>query len=156
MIDKKTILIFGGTGSLGIKIIERYLNNNVIHIFSRDENKHWYLQNKFLYNKNLFFHIGDIRDYDRVREVTNLVSPNIIIEAAALKHIERCEFEVNEALLTNFTGLSNVLKVSKNLVNLESLVFISSDKACMPLNTYAIKYIWYYKIISRKNINRIF
>jgi UDP-N-acetylglucosamine 4,6-dehydratase len=158
MISKKTLLIFGGTGSLGIKIIERYLNDNVIHVFSRDENKHWYLQNKFLYNKNLFFHIGDIRDYDRVKEVINLVSPNIIIEAAALKHIERCEYEVNEALLTNFTGLSNVLKVSKNLINLESFVFISSDKACMPLNTYGITKSLAEKILieySKKYLNNV-
>ena len=138
MIKGQKILIFGGTGSLGNKLIERYIDNNILHIFSRDENKHWFIQNQYQYNKNLIFHIGDIRDYNRVEEVINLVSPDIIIEAAALKHIDRCEYEVNEALLTNYIGLSNVLKSSKNIKKLQCVIFISTDKACMPLNTYGI------------------
>ena len=138
MINVKKILIFGGTGSLGCKIIEKYYENNILHIFSRDENKHWNIQNKYQYNKNLIFHIGDIRNLERVEEVINLVKPEIIMEASALKHIDRCEYEVQETLLTNFNGLLNVLKITKNMKNIESVIFISTDKACYPINVYGL------------------
>ena len=138
----KRILIFGGSGSLGTKFVETYGNNgNTIIIFSRDENKHWSLSGKDAF-KDVQFIIGDIRDNNRVREVLLSVNPHIVIIASAMKHIDRCEFDVNEALLTNTTGIMNVCNnvfLHENLLKkLECVVYISTDKATKPINTYGM------------------
>ena len=111
-IFNKTILIFGGTGSLGNKLIELLSNNNKIIVYSRDENKHWEMSHL---NNKIEFIIGDIRNYDRVKESIQLYDPHIIIIAAAMKHIDRCEFNVNESLLTNTTGVMNICKSIENI-----------------------------------------
>ena len=141
-IREKRILIFGGSGSLGSKFIEKYnKNENSIYIFSRDENKHWLLSQKSEF-ANVKFIIGDIRDYDRVREAILTTNPHIIIIASALKHIDRCEFDVNEALATNTIGVLNVCKnvflYESFLKKLESVIYISTDKATKPINTYGM------------------
>lgn len=138
-IYNKKILIFGGTGSLGKKLVEMYGKGNNISIFSRDENKHW---NMCLHYNNLNFILGDIRDSNSVKDAILRTSPHIIIIASALKHIDRCEYEVDQTYMTNSMGVMNVLDVVKynykDLVNLESVVFISTDKACSPINTYGM------------------
>lgn len=138
-IHGKTILIFGGTGSLGHKLVDLYSQNNTIVVFSRDENKHWQMSLKY---PNLKFVIGDIRDKSRVSDVIMDVVPNYIIIASAMKHIDRCEYELNETLLTNCMGTLNVLDcIQKNYTQLSSLmcaVFVSTDKACSPVNTYGL------------------
>lgn len=134
MINNKRLMIFGGSGSLGKKLIDIYGLNNDIYIYSRDENKHWEMSQC---NQKLNFIIGDIRDQIRVEESIKLVNPHIIIIASALKHIDRCEYEVNECFQTNTFGVQNVLKHSTNS-NLECVVFISTDKACSPVNTYGL------------------
>lgn len=143
-IREKRILIFGGSGSLGTKFVETYGNNdmnNSLFIFSRDENKHWSLSQKEHF-KGAQFIIGDIRDNNRVREVLLSVNPHIIIIASAMKHIDRCEFDVNEALLTNTTGVmnvcNNVFLHESLLKKLECVVYISTDKATKPINTYGM------------------
>lgn len=139
--EKNNIMIFGGSGSLGNKLIEIYLNNNTIVNFSRDENKHWLMELKYK-SKNLKNIIGDIRDFDKVQQSIIRTNPNIIIIAAALKHIDRCEYEINECLDTNIKGLQNVLKVIEinrsNLSNLKTVCFVSTDKACSPVNAYGM------------------
>lgn len=141
MIEGKKIFIFGGSGSLGHKIIETYISKNTIINYSRDECKHWKMGLKFK-SDNLSFIIGDIRDYNRVANSLVRENPNIIIIASALKHIDRCEYAVNECVLTNFTGPNNVLNVVekniKALDNLETVVFISTDKATSSVNAYGI------------------
>src|SRR5262245_11309379 len=109
-IENKTIMIFGGSGSLGNKIIETYIDVNKIINYSRDENKHWLMELKYK-SANLSNIIGDIREFDKVQQSIIRSNPDIIIVAAALKHIDRCEYEINECLSTNITGLQNVLKV---------------------------------------------
>ena len=139
--NNKKILIFGGTGSLGNAFIEKYISNNTIVNYSRDESKHWQMELKYR-SKNLKFIIGDIRDKDRVETTIIRENPNIIIIASALKHIDRCEFAVNESFLTNFQGTMNVINtVEKNetlLNNLECVLFVSTDKACEPTNVYGM------------------
>lgn len=139
--EKNNIMIFGGSGSLGNKLIEIYLNNNTIVNFSRDENKHWLMELKYK-SKNLKNIIGDIRDFDKVQQSIIRTNPNIIIIAAALKHIDRCEYEINECLDTNIKGLQNVLKVIEinrsSLSNLKTVCFVSTDKACSPVNAYGM------------------
>ena len=141
MIEGKTILIFGGSGSLGNELIDKYLKFNKIINFSRDENKHWLMELKYKSN-NLSNIIGDIRNFEKVQQTIIRVNPHIIIVAAALKHIDRCEYESNECISTNITGLQNVLNVIEvkrsDLKNLETVCFISTDKACNPTNTYGM------------------
>lgn len=141
MIEDKKILVFGGSGSLGNAIVQRYLKTNKIVIYSRDEAKHWHMELSYQ-SRNLQFIIGDIRDKDRVETSILRENPNIIIIAAALKHVDRCEYAVHESYLTNFMGSKNILdSVEKNqqlLPKLESVVFISTDKACEPTNVYGM------------------
>lgn len=141
-ITKKIILIIGGSGSLGNALIKKYIDDNIIYVYSRDECKHWKMS--MLYKSdNLKFIIGCIRDYNRLESCILSVKPNIIIITAALKHIDRCEYAVNECYLTNFVGPNNVFEcVEKHqsllTPKLETVVFVSTDKACNPVNTYGI------------------
>jgi UDP-glucose 4-epimerase len=141
MLENKKILIFGGSGSLGNAFIERYIDKNVIVNYSRDEAKHWAMEMKYN-NKNLRFVIGDIRDKERVEATIIRENPNLIIIAAALKHIDRCEYAVHECHLTNFVGTKNIVDVvEKNKASLEILecvLFVSTDKACEPTNVYGM------------------
>jgi len=142
MIINKKILIFGGTGSLGHKLNKRYLDNNIIYNFSRDEHKHWKMRLKFKSHKNLNFIIGNVSDRIRVKESIKRVKPDIIIIACAMKHIEQCEINTNESLNTNMLGTKYILdSVEDNLnvlTNLETVLFVSSDKACSPINNYGM------------------
>ena len=136
MIVGKKLLIFGGTGSLGNELNERYLDNNIIYNFSRDEHKHWKMRIKFKSHKNLHFIIGNVADKTRVEESIKRVKPDIIIIACAMKHIEQCE--VN----TNMLGTKYILDSVENNLNvltkLETVLFVSSDKACSPINNYGM------------------
>lgn len=141
MIHNQKIFIIGGSGSLGNKIIERYINDNVIICYSRDECKHW--QMSLIYkSNNLKFIIGDIRDKERLQVSLLRENPNIIIVAAALKHIDRCEYATNECILTDLYGPQNVLNIveeKKNILSkLKTVCFVSTDKACSPVNVYGM------------------
>lgn len=141
MFTGKTILFFGGSGSLGNAFIQKHISSNKIVVYSRDENKHWKMGLEYK-NPNLSFVIGDIRDKERVENAILRVNPNYIIIASALKHVDRCEFAVHESAQTNFIGTMNVADaVEKNqtqLQKLECVLFVSSDKACEPTNVYGM------------------
>lgn len=140
MISNNTILIFGGTGSLGYKITSRYLETNRIVNYSRDEEKHWRMRIDFNNNSNLSFIIGDIRDKSRVKTAIKRTNPNIIIIAAAMKHIDQCELATHECIETNLVGIKNIIDVieSGKYSNLQTVCFISTDKACSPVNIYGM------------------
>lgn len=132
MLVGNKILFFGGSGSLGHAFLKTYLPKNKIVNYSRDESKHWTMEQEFK-SPNLRFVIGDIRDAERVKQAIVRERPNLIIIASALKHIDRCEYAVHESLLTNFTGTENVLNaVEQHPEGIEGVVFISTDKACEP------------------------
>jgi UDP-glucose 4-epimerase len=108
MVENKKILLFGGSGSLGHKFIDTYINKNIIVNYSRDECKHWQMSLKYKTDR-LTFIIGDIRDYNRVENSILREQPNIIVIMAALKHIDRCEYAIEECVKTNFNGPLNIL-----------------------------------------------
>jgi nucleoside-diphosphate-sugar epimerase len=141
MIQNKTILLFGGSGSLGNKFIETYLGKNKIINYSRDECKHWHMSLKYKSDK-LSFIIGDIRDRSRVETTILREQPQIIVIMAALKHIDRCEYAIEECVKTNFEGTMNILNAIESNIDripsLESVVFVSTDKACEPTNVYGM------------------
>lgn len=141
MLNNKKILLFGGSGSLGRKFIDTYIEQNEITNYSRDECKHWEMSLKYK-SPNLKFIIGDIRDYNSVENAILREQPHLIIIMAALKHIDRCEYAIHECLQTNCNGPMNVLNtIEKNndrLINLEAVVMVSTDKACEPTNVYGM------------------
>jgi UDP-N-acetylglucosamine 4,6-dehydratase/5-epimerase len=141
MLRAKKILLFGGSGSLGNKFIETYIAENQITNYSRDECKHWQMSLKYK-TPNLQFIIGDIRNYEAVETAILREQPHIIVIMAALKHIDRCEFAIQECISTNCMGPMNVANaVEKNndrLTRLECVVMVSTDKACEPTNAYGM------------------
>ena len=143
MLKNKKILLFGGTGSLGYEVVKRYINENTIYNYSRDECKHWKMKLDFNNNPNLNFIIGDIINNNKIEETLLRIKPNIIIIASAMKHIEQCEYNTDQSLNTNLLGVKNILntvELHKNELNeiLETILFVSSDKACSPINVYGM------------------
>jgi UDP-N-acetylglucosamine 4,6-dehydratase/5-epimerase len=140
MFENKIILIFGGTGSLGYEVVKRYVSKNKIYNYSRDECKHWNMKLDFNNNQNLNFIIGDVIDNNKVEETIMRINPNIIIIASAMKHIDQCEYNTDQCINTNMLGVKNILDcIEKNKPSsLDTLLFVSSDKACSPINVYGL------------------
>jgi UDP-N-acetylglucosamine 4,6-dehydratase/5-epimerase len=138
-------LIFGGTGSLGRKLIERLLPHGCVTVYSRDEAKHWSLRNEFSAGplakrlQWLQFVVGDVRDPDRVAATIRKHVPSHIIIAAALKQVDTCELSPDEAVKTNLYGTQNIIDaVNVSQFALETVLFVSTDKACAPVNVYGM------------------
>lgn len=137
-IKGKTLLITGGTGSFGSTVLRHFITSDIgqIRILSRDEKKQdtlrHTLQAKYPehYHKVKFF-IGDVRNYDSVRDAMYGVS--YIWHAAALKQVPSCEFFPMEAVRTNVMGTDNVLHAAID-ANVERVVCLSTDKAAYPIN----------------------
>ena len=132
----KKILILGGTGALGKTLIKRYYKNNEIIVFSRDEHKQVKLKNTFTESS---YQIGDVKDKDSLLQAINEYKPDVVINTAALKHVPICEENPYESVKTNIIGhknLINCIQLSNHKV--ETLIFISTDKACKPINVYGM------------------
>ncbi len=140
MFQDKNILITGGTGSFGQSFLEYVFQNKIdfqnITLFSRDELKHYNLQQKYPASQfpNLRFMIGDVRDEERLRE--SVENQDIIIHAAAMKHVHICEQNPSECIKTNVGGTENLIQVSEDSKKPLQLILISSDKAVEPNNVY--------------------
>jgi len=132
MFENKILMITGGTGSFGKKILKRFLSTDVseIRIFSRDEKKQDDLRRK-LNNDKMKFYIGDVRDYDSVNQAMKNV--NLVFHAAALKQVPSCEFYPLEAIKTNILGAENVMNSAVNN-GVERVVVLSTDKSVYPIN----------------------
>ncbi|MCF2136999.1 MAG: polysaccharide biosynthesis protein [Candidatus Thorarchaeota archaeon] len=131
----RVILITGGTGFLGKSLVKRFLRYSPqsIRVFSRDEVKHFHFNVEFGENPYIRNLIGDVRDYPRLERATKGV--DIIIHAAALKRIDMIEYNVAESIKTNIIGTLNVANAAV-ANNVRHALFISTDKACAPLNSY--------------------
>ena len=134
MFKDKTILITGGTGSLGQALTKRLLemDAHAIRIFSRNESKQIEMENNIKDDRIRFF-LGDIRDLQRLTRATEDV--DLVFHAAALKHVPKIEYNPFEAIKTNVVGSQNVIDAC--LTNdVEKVVCVGTDKAVSPLNTY--------------------
>jgi UDP-glucose 4-epimerase len=131
----KTILILGGTGALGKTLIKRYWKDNTIIVFSRDEHKHYNLLKEY---PNVISVIGDIKDKDSIMNTLLRYKPQIVINTAALKHVPICEENPYESVKTNIIGHQNVIECVNLYENIETLIFVSTDKACKPINVYGM------------------
>lgn len=132
MFENKTLMITGGTGSFGNKVLKRFLSTDVeeIRIFSRDEKKQEEMRIS-INNDKLKFYIGDVRDYDSIHRAMKGV--DYVFHAAALKQVPSCEFYPLEAVKTNVLGAENVMNASI-ANNVERVVLLSTDKAVYPIN----------------------
>lgn len=136
MFKGKKILIIGASGTLGQVLIEEFLRYDIhsIRVFSRNEHKQFLLRQKYGEPTNrIRYFLGDIRDKERLDMAFNSV--DIVVNAAALKHVSLCNENPMETLKTNVIGVQNALECAvKN--NIELFVQISTDKAVNPTNIY--------------------
>ncbi len=139
--ENKVVLITGGTGFLGRALTKEILKYNPqsIRLFSRDEVKHHKAQEFFNYDEKLRNLIGNVRDYERLKKACAGV--DIVIHAAALKRLDILEYNVDESIKTNILGTLNVVNAALEN-NVSKVLFVSTDKACSPVNTYgACKFV---------------
>jgi UDP-N-acetylglucosamine 4,6-dehydratase len=133
MFNNKTVLITGGTGSLGRAIIQRLKQYNCkIIVYSRDEGK----QALYFGQDNTIVRvIGDIRDYEQLLKTFKKHKPHYVIHTAALKRIDDMEYYPEECVKTNIQGSINVANACMES-NVDKCILVSTDKACIPINVY--------------------
>ena len=148
MFKDKVLLITGGTGSFGNKVLDMFLDSDLkeIRIFSRDEKKQDDMRKKYN-NPKIKFYIGDVRDISTIDNV--MAGVDFVFHAAALKQVPSCEFYPIEATKTNVIGSHNVLEsASKHKV--KKVVCLSTDKAAYPINAMGMSKALMEKIIVAK------
>ncbi len=136
----KSILITGGTGSLGQALVKHILENrnekfSKIIVFSRDEQKQYQMALHFPESEfpQMRFFIGDVRDLDRLKMAMKGV--DYVIHAAAMKHVPIAEYNPMECIKTNINGAENVINAALES-GVKKVVALSTDKACAPINLY--------------------
>lgn len=138
MLNGKTVLITGGTGSFGNHFTEYVLKHykpKKIIIYSRDEFKQFNMANKFKqYEDIMRFFIGDVRDKERLLRALDGV--DYVIHAAALKQVPACEYNPIEAVRTNIDGAINVVNAVLDTPSVKRVVALSTDKSVNPINLY--------------------
>lgn len=134
MIKGKNILITGGTGSFGKRFATHALNEGAekVIIFSRDELKQYEMAKEYK-DRRLRFFIGDVRDEERLYRAFDDV--DIVVHAAAMKHVEACEYNPFEAVKTNINGAQNVIEAAIDC-DVKRVIALSTDKAAAPVNLY--------------------
>ncbi len=169
MLTDKRIVITGGTGSLGKVLLRRLLSGEMgkpkkIIIFSRDEAKQHALRVEYMqrcsatdeiiyrnFEQLLEFRIGDVRDFHSVSEV--LRGADVVFNAAALKQVPTCEYFPFEAVKTNIEGPENIVRaIREHDLPVETVVGISTDKACKPINVMGMTKAIQERIFIRANL----
>ncbi len=154
-LNDKTILITGGTGSLGKVLVKRLLSGEMgtpkkIIVFSRDEAKQHFMRVSYMQkravtdeviyqraNELLAFHIGDVRDYHSISSA--LQGVDVVFNAAALKQVPTCEYFPYQAVMTNISGPENIVRaIEEQHLPIETVVGVSTDKACKPVNVMGL------------------
>lgn len=137
MLNNKSILVTGGTGSFGHHFVDYVLANykpKKIIIYSRDEYKQFIMDNEYKEHRDILrYFIGDVRDEARLRMAMKGV--DYVIHAAALKQVPACEYNPNEAIKTNVNGAMNVINAALE-AGVKKVVALSTDKAVNPINLY--------------------
>ena len=139
MLNNKSVLITGGTGSFGKKFVETILRDypevKRIVIYSRDELKQFELKQKYPHDQypQLRFFIGDVRDLERLTRACEGI--DVIIHAAAIKQVDTAEYNPDECVKTNIQGAQNVINAAL-ASGVKHVVALSTDKACAPINLY--------------------
>jgi UDP-glucose 4-epimerase len=167
--EGKTILVTGGTGSMGKTFVRRVLTGQrgmpkKVIVFSRDEAKQHDMRMSYLnrraatdeviyqnFMRVLEFRIGDVRDYASLCSAVK--SADIVINAAALKQVPSCEYFPTQAVLTNCIGASNIVRaIEENGYPVETVLAVSTDKACKPVNVMGMTKSIQERIMTSANI----
>lgn len=170
MLKNKTVLITGGTGSLGKVLTRRILSGEIgipkkIIIFSRDEAKQHQMRQEYLnksvttdeiiynnFKQLLEFRIGDVRDFHSISEALRNV--DVIFNAAALKQVPSCEYFPFEAVQTNIIGPQNMVRaITEHELAVETVIGISTDKACKPINVMGMTKALQERVFLTANLN---
>jgi UDP-glucose 4-epimerase len=169
ILDGKRVLVTGGTGSLGGKVVRALLRGDMgrpahVTVFSRDEAKQNDMRLSFLNRpaatdeviyansqQLLSFRIGDVRDYAAVRAA--IEHADVVINAAALKQVPSCEYFPVEAVQTNVMGAANLVRaIRESSARVETVVGISTDKACKPVNVMGMTKALMERIFAEANL----
>ena len=159
ILQGQRILITGGTGSIGSALVEKALKSNSkeIRVFSNDENGLYELEVKYNSNPKIKFIIGDIRNEELVSSIVKNV--DLVFHAAALKHVDRCELNPNEAITVNVIGTKNIIRFSIE-EKVKKVISISTDKAVNPIGVMGATKLLSEKLITAeafyKKSNTIF
>jgi FlaA1/EpsC-like NDP-sugar epimerase len=167
--DGKTILVTGGTGSMGKTFVRRVLTGELgvpkkIIVFSRDEAKQHDMRMSYLnrraatdeviyqnFMRVLEFRLGDVRDYASLCAAVK--GADIVVNAAALKQVPSCEYFPTQAVLTNCIGAANIVRaIEENCYPVQSVLAVSTDKACKPINVMGMTKSIQERIITSANI----
>jgi UDP-N-acetylglucosamine 4,6-dehydratase len=150
MLDGKTLLITGGTGSFGRAFTRAVLsrgNPKKVIVLSRDEQKHHAMQAEFTDPRIRYF-VGDVRDANRMNLAFRGV--DLVVHAAGMKHVHICEYNPLEAINTNVTGTVNVIQAALDQ-GVEKVVGVSTDKAVAPVNLYGASKLCLEKLLVAAN-----
>jgi len=135
-LKNKKIMIIGGTGALGKQLTERWNNQNDILIFSRNEHKQEEMKRAY---PNALYRIGDVKDKESILRNMYEFKPNVIVNTAALKTVWVAQDNPYETILTNIVGHQYLIDCVRECRHqIESIMFISTDKACSPVNVYGM------------------
>ena len=148
----KTVIVTGGTGSIGSEIVRRLLKTDAaqVRVFSRDEHKQHELQQELGKDKRLRWLIGDVRDKDRLDFAFR--GADVCFHTAALKHVPVCEYNPFEALKTNVIGAQNVIEAARTH-GLEKVIAISTDKAVSPESVLGASKLMMERLMTAANIS---
>jgi len=169
-LDGKRVLVTGGTGSLGKVLVRRLLTGEMgtpeqIYVFSRDEAKQHFMRLEYLKKKSatddiiyknfqdlLSFRIGDVRDFHSVSAM--LRKADVVFNAAALKQVPTCEYFPFEAVQTNIGGPENIIRaIIEHGLEVETVMGISTDKACKPVNVMGMTKAIQERVFIRANLD---
>lgn len=151
MLKGKSVLVTGGTGSFGKNFVQRLMKDDAVSkiiVFSRDELKQFEMQSG-LHSSKLRYFLGDVRDYQRLKQATTGV--DVIVHAAAIKQIAAAEYNPMEAIKTNILGAENIVNVAIEN-NVSKVIALSTDKAANPANLYGATKLCSDKLMVAGNI----
>jgi len=167
-LDDATVLITGGTGSLGQTLVRRLLTGALgmpkrVIVFSRDEAKHYAMKTSWKhmeaatddvyygnFDELIEFWVGDVRDPHDVEAVVS--HADVVFHAAALKQVPSCEYFPGQAVATNVTGAENVVRAARRSARTHTVVGVSTDKACKPINVMGMTKALQERIITEGNL----
>jgi FlaA1/EpsC-like NDP-sugar epimerase len=149
----RTVLVTGGTGSIGSALVERLLTlgARAIRVLSRDDTKQFDLQQRFRHEPSLRMLIGDVRSADRIKRA--MADVDFVFHAAALKHVPACEFNPFEATETNVRGTQNVVEAAID-AGVERVLTISTDKAVDPTNVMGATKLLSERLMSAAQVSK--